>query len=65
MRPTRLLTAALVGWMLVACPGAASADIFVSPFLGLKFRGDSNELQQAATALRGVLGQLPPTRADS
>ncbi len=29
--------------MLVS-PAAASADIFVSPFLGLKFRGDSNEL---------------------
>ncbi|HUU34786.1 MAG TPA: outer membrane beta-barrel protein [Vicinamibacterales bacterium] len=44
MRPTRLLPAALVGWLLVSVPRVASADIFVSPFLGLKFRGDSNEL---------------------
>ena len=44
MRLTRLLTAALVGWMLAASPIDAAADIFVSPFLGLKFKGDSNEL---------------------
>ena len=44
MRSTRLLTAALVGWMLVAAAAPASADIFVSPFFGLKFKGDTNEL---------------------
>ena len=44
MRPNRLLTAALVGWLLAASPAVAVADVFVSPFLGLKFRGDSNEL---------------------
>lgn len=44
MRPTRLLTAALVGWILAGAPVPAAADIFVSPFLGLKFKGDSNEL---------------------
>ncbi len=44
MRLTRLLTAALVGWILAASPIDAAADVFVSPFLGVKFRGDSNEL---------------------
>ena len=44
MRPNGLLTAALVGWLLAASPAVAVADVFVSPFLGLKFRGDSNEL---------------------
>lgn len=44
MRSTRLLTAALVGWMLVAAAAPVSADIFVSPFFGLKFKGDTNEL---------------------
>ena len=44
MRRTRLLPAALVGWILLASAAPASADIFVSPFLGLKFKGDSNEL---------------------
>jgi hypothetical protein len=44
VRSTCLLTAALVGWMLLSPVAPASADIFVSPFLGLKFRGDSNEL---------------------
>lgn len=44
MRSTRLLTAALVGWMLVAAAAPAAADIFVSPFFGLKFKGDTNEL---------------------
>jgi len=44
VRSTRLLTAALVGWMLFSPVTPAFADIFVSPFLGLKFKGDSNEL---------------------
>lgn len=44
MASTRLLTAALVGWALLAPTTSASADIFVSPFLGLKFKGDSNQL---------------------
>lgn len=43
MRSTRLLTAALVGWMLVAAAAPTSADIFVSPFLGVKFNGGTNE----------------------
>jgi hypothetical protein len=44
VRPNRLLTAALVGWIALVPVAPASADVFVSPFLGLKFRGDSNEL---------------------
>ena len=44
MRSTRLLTAALVGWMTLVPVALASADIFVSPFLGLKFKGGTNEL---------------------
>ncbi len=45
MRSLRhVLTALLVAWTLAACPPEASADIFVSPFLGVRFRGDSNEL---------------------
>ena len=44
MRATRLLTAALVGWMTFLPAAPASADIFVSPFLGLKFKGGTNEL---------------------
>lgn len=43
-RTSRLLTAALVAWSICACPWSASADIFVSPFLGLKFKGSTNEL---------------------
>ncbi|MEZ5289942.1 MAG: outer membrane beta-barrel protein [Vicinamibacterales bacterium] len=44
MRRTRLLTAALVGWMAVSAPTPAAADIFVSPFMGVKFRGATNDL---------------------
>lgn len=44
MRAPHLLTAALVGWAALACPAPAAADIFVSPFLGVKFRGTTNEL---------------------
>jgi hypothetical protein len=44
VRPPRLATAALVGWLVAGTPSVATADIFVSPFLGLKFRGDSNEV---------------------
>lgn len=44
MRATRLLTAILVGWCALAAPATATADIFVSPFLGVKFRGATNEL---------------------
>jgi hypothetical protein len=39
---TRLLAAALVA--VLAVPAAARADIFVSPFVGLKFKGDTNDL---------------------
>jgi len=34
----------LVAWSAVALPAEAAADIFVSPFLGVKFRGATNEL---------------------
>lgn len=44
MPPFRLATAALAGWLLLAGPASASADVFVSPFLGLKFRGATNDL---------------------
>ena len=44
MRSTRLVTAALVGWLLLSPVAPASADIFVSPFLGVKFNGGTNEL---------------------
>lgn len=40
----RLVYAVLAGWVVLAAPAAASADIFVSPFLGLKFRGATNNL---------------------
>lgn len=38
------MTAAIVGCILLAGPVQAHADIFVSPFLGLKFRGATNDL---------------------
>jgi len=38
------VTAALVGWLLLSPVAPASADIFVSPFLGVKFNGGTNEL---------------------
>lgn len=44
MRATHLLTAALVGWSVLGFASPAAADIFVSPFLGVKFRGATNEL---------------------
>jgi len=44
VRSTRLLTAVFVAWSAVAWPAPAAADIFVSPFLGVKFRGDTNQL---------------------
>ncbi len=56
MRPTRLLTAALVAVTLVSSPCAAAADIFVSPFIGLKFKGDTNELD-----LENGAGETKPT----
>jgi Outer membrane protein beta-barrel domain len=43
-RASRLLTAVLVGWWACAYPSSAAADIFVSPFMGLKFKGSTNEL---------------------
>jgi Outer membrane protein beta-barrel domain len=42
-RPVRVLLAAAVTAVL-ATPAPADADIFVSPFLGLKFKGTTNEL---------------------
>ena len=42
--PRRLLLAALASLLLAGAPGAAYADIFVSPFLGVKFRGATNEI---------------------
>jgi len=44
VRSSHLLTAAFVGWTALAAPSPAAADIFVSPFLGVKFRGATNEL---------------------
>ena len=44
VRPSRLVPAALVGLALAGAPALASADIFVSPFLGVKFKGDTNAL---------------------
>lgn len=44
MRSTRLLTAIFVAWSALALPAPAAADIFVSPFLGVKFKGATNEL---------------------
>ena len=44
MRSSHLLTAAFVGWSALACPAFAAADVFVSPFLGVKFKGATNEL---------------------
>lgn len=43
MRPPRLLAAALVGVALALCPAVAAADIFVSPFFGVKFKGSTND----------------------
>jgi hypothetical protein len=44
--------------MVVAGAGAASADIFVSPFLGLKFKGDTNDLdlENGAAETKASLG---------
>ncbi len=42
--------------MMAACPLDASADIFVSPFIGLKFKGDTNELD-----LENGAGETKPT----
>jgi opacity protein-like surface antigen len=44
VRRTLLLTTALVAWIAAAAPAVATADIFVSPFLGVKFKGATNEL---------------------
>ncbi len=44
MRSPRLLTATLVGWIALVPSAPAGADIFVSPFLGVKFKGATNEL---------------------
>jgi opacity protein-like surface antigen len=41
---TRLLTAVFVAWSALAWPAPAAADLFVSPFLGVKFKGATNEL---------------------
>jgi len=40
----RPLTAATLAAVLVTGPSPAAADIFVSPFLGVKFRGATNQL---------------------
>lgn len=45
MRSTRLLIAAVAAAAaLTALPAPAAADIFVSPFLGVKFKGSTNEI---------------------
>lgn len=44
MRVPRLLSAAIVAGTLVLGATPASADIFVAPFLGVKFRGSTNQL---------------------
>lgn len=44
MRVSRLLAAAAVAGAILCTPRAAGADIFVSPFLGLKFKGAGNQL---------------------
>lgn len=42
--PRRLLSVALASLLLAGAPAAASADIFLSPFLGVKFKGATNEI---------------------
>ena len=44
MRAFRLLSAGALAAALVGPPAPAAADIFVSPFLGVKFRGSTNQL---------------------
>lgn len=44
MRTTRLAPAVLAACFIAATPATSSADIFVSPFLGVKFRGLTNDL---------------------
>lgn len=44
MRLSRLLTAAMLAGALVAGPTTAAADIFVSPFFGVKFKGATNQI---------------------
>lgn len=44
MRSTRLVIAAVAGVALLATAAPAAADIFVSPFLGLKFKGSTNDI---------------------
>lgn len=43
---------------MLAAPAAASADIFISPFLGLKFKGDTNEIdfENGASETKPTLG---------
>lgn len=44
MSVSRLLAAAAVAAAVVCPPTAARADVFVSPFLGVKFKGSGNQL---------------------
>lgn len=49
MRALRLLAAAAVAGALWTVPAPARADVFVSPFLGVKFRGSTNQLDLDAS----------------
>lgn len=44
MSVSRLLAAAAVAGAMLCTPPPARADIFVSPFLGVKFKGSGNQL---------------------
>lgn len=49
MRASRLLAAAAVAGSVLSLPAPARADLFVSPFLGVKFRGATNQLDLDAS----------------
>lgn len=44
MRVAHLLAAAALAGAVLCTPSTARADIFVSPFLGVKFKGSTNQL---------------------
>ena len=60
MRFPRLLAAAVVAGAAVLGAPPARADIFVSPFLGVKFRGSTNQLdldtENGARATKSAVG---------
>ena len=46
--------------LVLMCPAAASADWFITPFIGLKFAGDTNlvDLESGASNTKLTLGGI-------